>query len=128
MPSNTLNAGAAPEKLNLIGLEQEALAEFFAVSKALNKADDADEKQRLAAVMYATGDLMGLLQSDPEQWFAGDVDGELSSDDIEALIEKRNAARSAKDFATADAVRDQLAAAGIKIEDGAAGTSWRRGD
>jgi len=71
---------------------------------------------------------MGLLQSDPEEWFAGDVEGELSADDIGALIEKRNAARAAKDFASADAVRDQLAAAGIKIEDGAGGTSWRRGE
>ena len=104
------------------------MAEFFALSKELNKASDADEKERLAAVMLATGDLMGLLQSDPEEWFAGDVEGELSANEIEALIEKRNAARAAKDFATADAVRDQLTAAGIRIEDGADGTTWRRGD
>jgi cysteinyl-tRNA synthetase len=78
--------------------------------------------------MYAAGDLMGLLQSDPEEWFAGHVEGDLSADQIEALIEKRNAARRDKDFATADAVRDQLAAAGIKIEDGPDGTTWRRDD
>jgi cysteinyl-tRNA synthetase len=78
--------------------------------------------------MLATGDLMGLLQSDPDEWFEGHVEGELSSDNIDALIEKRNAARAAKDFATADAVRDQLSAVGIKIEDGADGTSWRRSE
>ncbi|MDH3554168.1 MAG: cysteine--tRNA ligase, partial [Gammaproteobacteria bacterium] len=94
----------------------------------LNKAVDAKEQQRLAATMLATGDLMGLLQSDPEEWFAGHVEGQLSSDDIEALIEKRDKARAAKDFATADSVRDQLTAAGIKIEDGAGGTTWRRSD
>jgi len=105
-----------------------AMAEFFALAKTLNKENDAQEKQRLAAMMLASGDLMGLLLSDPEEWFAGDVEGELSADDIEALIEKRNKARATKDFASADAVRDQLAAAGIKIEDGAGGTSWRRGD
>jgi len=105
-----------------------AMAEFFALAKTLNKESDAKEKQRLAAIMLASGDLMGLLLSDPEEWFAGDVEGELSADDIEALIEKRNTARAVKDFASADAVRDQLAAAGIKIEDGAGGTSWRRGD
>jgi cysteinyl-tRNA synthetase len=44
------------------------------------------------------------------------------------LIDKRNAARKDKDFATADAVRDELAAAGIKIEDGPEGTTWRRDD
>jgi len=129
---DVLSAVEPPEAL-VAALEDDintpkALAEFFALSKTLNKATDADERQELAAVMYAAGDLMGLLQFDPEEWFAGDVDGELSADDIEALIEKRNAARAAKDFATADAVRDQLAAAGIKIEDGAGGTSWRRGE
>ena len=78
--------------------------------------------------MLAAGDLMGLLQSDPEAWFAGHVQGELSADDIEALIAKRNEARAAKDFAAADAFRDQLTEAGIKIEDGSGGTSWRRID
>ena len=87
-----------------------------------------EEKVRLAAQMYAAGDLMGLLQSDPDAWFSGHTEGELSADDIEALIGKRNAARKEKDFATADAVRDQLAAAGIKIEDGPDGTTWRRDD
>jgi cysteinyl-tRNA synthetase len=104
------------------------MAEFFALAKQLNKAGDADEKTRLAAIMLATGDLMGLLQSDPDEWFAGHVEGELSADEIEALIETRNAARIAKDFVTADAVRDQLSAAGVKIEDGAGGTSWRRSE
>jgi cysteinyl-tRNA synthetase len=131
--TESARASAEPPDALVAALEDDintpkALAEFFALSKTLNKAKDADERQELAAVMYAAGDLMGLLQSDPEDWFAGDVDGELSADDIEAFIEKRNAARAAKDFATADAVRDQLTAAGIKIEDGAGGTSWRRGD
>lgn len=69
---------------------------------------------------------MGLLQSDPESWFAGDVEGQLSADEIDTLIDKRNQARAAKDFAAADAYRDELTDAGIKIEDGADGSSWRR--
>jgi cysteinyl-tRNA synthetase len=76
--------------------------------------------------MYATGNLLGLLQTDPEAWFAGHVEGELSAEDIEAMIEKRRAARAAKDFATADAIRDEFTAAGIQIEDGPEGTTWRR--
>jgi cysteinyl-tRNA synthetase len=76
--------------------------------------------------MYATGDLLGLLQTDPENWFAGDVEGELTAKDIEVLIGNRNAARASKDFAAADAIRDELAAAGIQIEDGPDGTTWRR--
>ncbi len=126
-------AAAEPPEALVAALEDDinspkAMAEFFALAKELNKATDDDEKQRLAAAMYASGDLMGLLKSDPEEWFAGDVDGQLTADDIEALIAERNAARAARDFATADAKRDELAAAGIKIEDGPDGTTWRRDD
>ena len=69
---------------------------------------------------------MGLLQSDPEDWFAGHSDGEISAAEVDALINQRNAARAAKDFAAADGFRDQLTAAGIQIEDGADGTTWKR--
>ncbi len=131
--SAAMRAQAEPPAALLAALEDDintprAMAEFFALAKTLNKAGDAEEKSGLAASMLATGDLMGLLQSDPDEWFEGHVEGELSSDNIDALIEKRNAARAAKDFATADAFRDQLSAAGIKIEDGADGTSWRRSE
>ena len=76
--------------------------------------------------MYATGDLLGLLRQDPEEWFAGAADSELSPEAINEMVEKRNAARAARDFAAADALRDELAAAGIQIEDGPGGTTWRR--
>ena len=76
--------------------------------------------------MYAAGDLMGLLQSDPDAWFAGDDAGELSAREIEALIEERAAAKNAKDFDKADGVRQQLADAGVRIEDSREGTTWRR--
>jgi cysteinyl-tRNA synthetase len=104
-----------------------ALAEFFALTRALNKSNDPQEMAALAAQMYAAGDLLGLLGHDPEEWFAGDVDGDLPAEEIDALIEKRNAARAAKDFATADGIRDQLAEGGVVIEDGPDGTTWRRG-
>jgi cysteinyl-tRNA synthetase len=103
-----------------------ALAEFFALARALNKSNDPVEMETLAAQMYAAGDLMGLLCSDPEAWFAGHVEGDMPADEIESLIAKRNEARAAKDFQAADAIRDQLAEAGIMIEDGAGGTTWRR--
>jgi len=129
--SDEARAAAEPSAALIEALEDDlntpkAMAEFFALAKILNKTSDDAEKQRLAATMYASGDLMGLLQFDPESWFAGDAEGQLSADKIEALIDKRNEARAAKDFAAADAFRDQLTDAGIKIEDGSDGTSWRR--
>jgi cysteinyl-tRNA synthetase len=103
-----------------------AMAEFFALARALNKSNDPAEIEALAAQMYASGELMGLLGSDPEEWFAGHVEGDMPSEEIEALIAKRNEARAVKDFEAADAIRNQLADAGITIEDGAGGTTWRR--
>jgi len=103
-----------------------AMAAFFSLAKNLNKATDDEERASLAAQMYASGKLMGLLGSDPDEWFAGHVEGDMSSDDIEALIAKRNVAKAARDFETADAIRDQLSEASVTIQDGRDGTSWRR--
>ena len=103
-----------------------ALAELFGLARALNKAADATTRKTLAAQLYACGELIGVLGDDPDAWFAGRADGEMSAADIEALIAERTKARAARDFEAADAVRDQLTAAGISIEDGDGGTSWRR--
>jgi cysteinyl-tRNA synthetase len=104
-----------------------ALAELFALTRALNRATDEAERLKLAASLLAAGDLMGLIQADPEEWFAGQSGAdELSADAIEALLQEREEARARRDFAAADAIRDQLGAAGISIEDGAEGTRWRR--
>ena len=104
-----------------------ALAEFFALARALNKSNDKQEMAALAASMYASGDLMGLLANDPEQWFAGHVEGDMPADEVEALIEQRNAAKAERDFYRADAIRDQLRDAGVTIQDAREGTTWRRG-
>ena len=102
-----------------------AMAAFFGLAKELNKAD-GEAKVALAAQMYASGELLGLLGSDPDEWFAGHVEGDVSSEEIEALIEKRNTAKAARDFEAADSIRDQLLEAGVTIQDGREGTSWRR--
>ena len=128
---DALRAAAEPLPSAVEALEDDlntpkAMAEFFGLARELNKATEDGERQRLAAVMFATGNLLGLLQQDPEEWFAVAADSALSAEAINEMIEKRNAARAAKDFATADALRDELAAAGIQIEDGAGGTTWRK--
>ena len=123
-------AAEVPEAL-IAALEDDlntpkAMAEFFALARALNKSNDPAEMEALAAQMYAAGDLLGLLASDPEAWFAGNAGDGMSAGDIESLIAQRNEARAAKDFQAADAIRDQLADAGVIIEDGPGGTTWRR--
>jgi cysteinyl-tRNA synthetase len=76
-----------------------------------------------ACGLRAAGRVMGLLQADPGVWFRGGTDDVAT---IEAAITERLAARKARDFARADAIRAELAAKGILLEDGAQGTTWRR--
>jgi cysteinyl-tRNA synthetase len=130
VPAEMLAAAEPPDAL-VAALEDDlntpkAMAELFALARSLNKATDPDERRQLAAAMLAAGGLLGLLRADPEAWFAGHTEGELGSDEIDALLAERREARARKDFATADEIRDRLAEAGIAIEDGPDGTSWRR--
>ena len=76
--------------------------------------------------LRAAGAVMGLLSSTPEAWFRGGKDDDAA--DIEAAIAERLAARKSRDFARADAIRAELTARGIVLEDGAGGTTWRRAE
>jgi cysteinyl-tRNA synthetase len=101
-----------------------ALAEMFELARTLNKTEDAKTRQMLAAQLIAAGKVVGLLENDPNEWFSGT--GDLSADEIDALLKQREEARAEGDYAAADKIRDDLADRGITIEDGASGTSWRR--
>mgnify|MGYP000574609659 FL=1 len=103
-----------------------AIAALHASCKALNKAD-AKTAATCKGELLAMGRLMGLLGSDPEQWFTeSSSSAALTPEDIEQRLAARLEARARKDFAAADAVRDELQAAGIELEDGPKGTTWRR--
>jgi cysteinyl-tRNA synthetase len=78
---------------------------------------------REAANLRAAGQLMGLLNEKPEAWFRGDAE---DTGAIETAIQERLAARGARDFVRADAIRADLAKRGIVLEDGPGGTTWRR--
>lgn len=75
------------------------------------------------AQLQASADFLGLLQQTPQHWFQGESEDALW---IDLKIEARNEAKKARDFATADAIRDELKARGILLEDSAQGTSWRK--
>lgn len=103
-----------------------ALSEMFNLARQLNKTKRIQERQELALKLFAAGDLVGLLQNDPEVWFAGANNGDMTPTEIERLLTQREQARATRNFAAADAIRDKLQAAGIAIEDGPSGTRWRR--
>lgn len=104
-----------------------ALSVMSDVRQALNKSreqDNVEQASYLAALLHSFGDILGLFQQDAESFLLGDKDDEAA--EIEALIEQRNAARTAKDWAMADQVRDQLTEMGIILEDNSGQTTWRR--
>jgi cysteinyl-tRNA synthetase len=104
-----------------------ALSALHDAANRLNTATTTADKARAGGELLAGGAALGLLQQDPEAWFkAGPGDG-LSDAEIDRLITERNAARKAKNFAEADRIRKVLSDAKIVLEDGAQGTSWKRG-
>lgn len=108
----------------------DALAVLFDLARDINKIREQDIKKAalLASELRHLSSILGLLQSDPEQ-FLQQLGGEteLSADEIDNMIAQRNAARADKDWAEADRIRDTLKEKGITLEDGAGGTTWRRG-
>jgi cysteinyl-tRNA synthetase len=103
----------------------QAFAKLRALARHANASDDPAQRRALKAQLLAAGELLGLLQQDPESWLQTTGESALDSAEIERLIAARGAARQTKDFAEADRLRDQLVAAGVILEDGPEGTRWR---
>ena len=106
----------------------EAMPVLFELAKEINriKATDIAEASKLAFILVSLGEVLGVAQNSPEDFFQG---GDADSDEvaeIEALIKQRNDARANKDWGMADDARDKLAALNIILEDGAGGTTWRK--
>jgi cysteinyl-tRNA synthetase len=115
-----------------------AIAALQNAARELNVAKAAGERERargLAAEMRALGGHLGLLGREAGAWLAtrselaasgevGEVD--LEATEIEGLVQARIDARRARNFAESDRIRERLSAAGIIVEDGPSGTTWRR--
>ncbi|HCU54140.1 MAG TPA: cysteine--tRNA ligase, partial [Gammaproteobacteria bacterium] len=130
-----------------------AVSVLFDLAHAINKAriGEPEKAAALGALLRKLGRILGILQRDAGDSLKGrlghqdvsvsaataelkmsthianvNVISGLSDDEIEKLIEARQAARKAKDFKESDRIRDELKAQGVLLEDSKGGTTWRR--
>ena len=99
----------------------EAMAVLFDLANEVNRGNSAQ-----AAQLRALGGELGLLQRDAQAFLQAAPGAALADADIAARIAARLAARKAKNYAEADRIRRELEEGGVILEDGPAGTSWRR--
>lgn len=110
-----------------------ALAGLLAVVREAAETPDPGQKSHLKGQILASGALLGVLKVDPAVWLgygggaqAGSVDADSEAARIDALLREREAARKSRDFKRADAIRDELAARSIVIEDTPQGARWKK--
>jgi cysteinyl-tRNA synthetase len=99
----------------------DAVAELHKLANEVFRGNVAAGQQ-----LRALGGVLGLLQRDADAFLQSSPEGSLSDADIGGRIEARLAARRAKNYAQADRIRKDLEAAGVILEDGPQGTTWRR--
>lgn len=110
-----------------IGVLFEATRE---ANKLLDSGGNSGGLEDILSQIRGIGDILGILTQPPEQFFerqkAKGLQGHaIEPEAIERLIQERAEARKAKDFARADAIRDQLAKMNVILEDGPNGTTWK---
>lgn len=108
----------------------EAIAVLFELAREINRLRDNDAEQAATwgSLLKSLATSLGLLERNADDFLqAGESGvGDASNEEIDALITQRIAARQNKDWVESDRIRDELAAQGVVLEDGAGGTTWRR--
>ena len=105
----------------------EAIAALFDLASEINRASDANTKQELSQTLRHLAGLIGLLQRSPNEFLqSGTPHTGMSPTEIEEQIAARQAAKLAKNFQEADAIRERLLKDGVVLEDKSDGTVWRR--
>ena len=99
----------------------EAVAVLFDLASEVNRSLSVE----LSGLLKALGGVLGLLQQVPQAFLQTGVS--LSEADIQAQIQARAQAKKDRDFATADRIRQELAAQGVVLKDSPTGTTWERG-
>jgi cysteinyl-tRNA synthetase len=100
----------------------EAIAVLFDLANEVNR----NQSSTAAVLLKSLGGILGLLQRNPEEFLRGDLPAGWTVARIEEMIAARAAAKKARNFVESDRIRDELLEAGIILEDGPAGTTWRR--
>ena len=95
-----------------------AVAQLFELASEINRTGSA----QAAGLLKALGATLGILQQPPREFLQ--TGSAVDPSHIERLIEERAAAKQARDFARADAIRKQLLEQGIELQDSAEGTQW----
>jgi len=108
-----------------------AISILHELARESNRITDKSSKEatELATTLKFLAGVLGLLQDDPQAFLQGKAnvsDDELDEAAIQKLIDERNQAKTEKNYAKADEIRDQLVATGITLEDTPQGTIWRR--
>jgi cysteinyl-tRNA synthetase len=100
---------------------------LFDLARELNSAARSDpaRARALAAELKGFGAIFGILQEDPTTFRRGGSDGGDAAE-IDALVAARTQAKLARDYARADAIRQELLERGVVLEDTREGTLWRR--
>jgi cysteinyl-tRNA synthetase len=105
----------------------EALAVLSRLADAARKAETPETRAQTVDALLAAGKFLGLLQVDPEAWFQGATqDSALDEAQVQQLVDARQAAKKAKNFAEADRLRAELLDLGIVVEDTPQGPRWKR--
>lgn len=110
-----------------------AISVLFGLARDINKAikaEDIETAWQLAQQLKALAQVLNILQQPVQQFLqavVGDTtESSLTDAMIDGLIVERANAKTNKNFARADEIREQLKEAGIELEDSRAGTTWRR--
>lgn len=98
----------------------EAVAVLFDLASEVNRSRSPDA----AGLLKALGACLGLLQNDPQDFLRAGATHHIDTDTINKQIAARAAAKTAKNWAEADRIRQELLAQGIVLKDSATGTTW----
>ena len=103
-----------------------ALSILFEIAKHANteREDDKDQAGALSELLKKLGSHIGIMGYDADDYLKMGI--ELSDEKIDEKIRQRESARTSKDFAMSDQIRDELLALDIILEDSINGTTWRR--